>query len=79
VFIISDFARVTRDPAIMGGKACMRGQRVMVGMILGQLASGQTIAEILTDFPYLAREDVVQALRSAAWRAEKRDVPRETA
>ena len=69
-----DFDRITQDPAVMGGKACIRGQRVTVGMILGQLAAGQTVVEILADFPYLEREDVMQALRYAAWRSEEREV-----
>jgi uncharacterized protein (DUF433 family) len=71
---MNDFDRITQDPAVMGGKACIRGQRVTVGMILGQLAAGQTTDEILADFPYLEREDVTQALRYAAWRAEEREV-----
>ena len=68
------FDRITQDPAIMGGKACIRGQRVTVGMILGQLAAGQSIDEIVADFPYLEREDVTQALRYAAWLSEEREV-----
>jgi uncharacterized protein (DUF433 family) len=63
----------------MRGKACIRGQRVTVGMILGQLAAGQTIDEILADFPYLEREDVTQTLRYAAWRAEEREILLDTA
>jgi len=71
---MKDFDRITQDPAVMGGKPCIRGQRVTVGMILGQLAAGQTPEEILADFPYLEREDVSQALRYAAWRAEEREI-----
>jgi uncharacterized protein (DUF433 family) len=59
----------------MGGKPCIRGQRVTVGMIVGQVASGSDIAEILADYPYLEREDLLQALRYAAWRAEEREIP----
>ena len=58
----------------MGGKACVRGMRVTVGMIVGQIAAGHTIEEILNDYPYLEREDVLQALRYAAWRAEEREI-----
>ena len=66
--------RITNDPAVMGGKACIRGMRVTVGMIVGQIGAGRTIDELLADYPYLDREDVLQALRYAAWRAEEREV-----
>jgi uncharacterized protein (DUF433 family) len=66
--------RITQDPAVMGGKACVRGQRVTVGMIVGQIGSGQSVDELLADYPYLEREDILQALRYAAWRAEEREV-----
>ncbi len=58
----------------MGGKACIRGMRVTVGMIVGQIGSGNTIEEILADYPYLEREDILQALRYAAWLAEDREI-----
>lgn len=64
--------RITQDPAVMGGKPCIRGMRVTVGMIVGQIGSGHTIEEVLADYPYLEREDILQALRYAAWRAEER-------
>jgi uncharacterized protein (DUF433 family) len=57
--------RITQNPAVMGGKACIRGLRVTVGMILGQLAAGQSVDALLTDYPYLEREDITQALRYA--------------
>lgn len=66
--------RITQDPGLMGGKPCIRGQRVTVGMIVGQIGAGLGIDEILADYPYLQREDVLQALRYAAWRAEEREV-----
>lgn len=66
--------RITQDPAVMGGKACIRGMRVTVGMIVGQIAAGRSIAELLADYPYVEREDIMQALRYAAWRAEEREV-----
>ena len=53
--------RITQDPAVMGGKACVRGMRVTVGMIVGQIGAGVTIEELLKDYPYLEREDVLQA------------------
>jgi uncharacterized protein (DUF433 family) len=66
--------RITQNPAVMGGKACIRGLRVTVGMVVGQLAAGQSIDTLLTDYPYLEREDITQALRYAAWRSEEREV-----
>lgn len=66
--------RITADPAVMGGRACIRGLRVTVGMIVGQIGAGQTIEELLADYPYLQREDILQALRYAAWLAEEREV-----
>jgi uncharacterized protein (DUF433 family) len=58
----------------MGGKPCIRGMRVTVGMIVGQIAAGLSIDQLLADYPYLEREDVMQALRYAAWRAEEREI-----
>jgi uncharacterized protein (DUF433 family) len=71
---MSDFPRITLDPAVMGGKPCIRGQRVTVGMIVGQIGAGRSIEALLGDYPYLEREDVLEALRYAAWRAEEREV-----
>jgi uncharacterized protein (DUF433 family) len=66
--------RITQQPGLMGGRPCIRGMRVTVGMIAGQIDAGHTIEDILLDYPYLEREDVDQALRYAAWRAEEREV-----
>jgi uncharacterized protein (DUF433 family) len=66
--------RITQTPDMMGGKPCIRGMRVTVGMIVGQVGAGQTIDEVLKAYPYLEREDVLQALRYAAWRSEEREV-----
>lgn len=66
--------RITQQPEVMGGKVCIRGTRVTVGMIVGQIGVGHSVEEILTDFPYLEREDIMQALRYAAWRSEEREV-----
>jgi uncharacterized protein (DUF433 family) len=49
--------RITQDAGVMGGKACIRGMRVTVAMIVGQIGAGHTIEEILADCPYLERED----------------------
>jgi uncharacterized protein (DUF433 family) len=53
--------------------------RVTVGMILGQIGAGHTVDELLSDYPYLEREDIMQALRYAAWRAEEREIMLATA
>jgi uncharacterized protein (DUF433 family) len=71
---MAELNRITRNPAVMGGKACIRGMRVTVGTIVGQIAAGRSIDELLADYPYLEREDVMQALRYAAWLAEEREV-----
>ena len=66
--------RITIDPRVMGGKPCIRGMRVTVGTIVGLIACGKTIAEILADYPYLERDDVMEALSYAAWRSEEREL-----
>jgi uncharacterized protein (DUF433 family) len=68
------FDRISHDPRIMGGKPIIRGMRVTVAMILGELGAGAAIEEIIDDFPYLEREDILQALRYAARLAEEREV-----
>jgi uncharacterized protein (DUF433 family) len=71
---MSDFPRITQNPAVMGGKPCIRGLRVTVGMIVGQIGAGRSIDDLLTDYPYLGREDILEALRYAAWRAQEREI-----
>ena len=71
---MADLDRITHDPKVMGGKPCIRGMRVTVGMIVGQIGAGVSIDELLTDYPYLEREDIMQALRYAAWRSDEREV-----
>jgi uncharacterized protein (DUF433 family) len=71
---MTDFARITQNPAVMGGKPCIRGTRVTVGIIVGQIGAGRAVGELLIDYPYIERDDVLEALRYAAWRAQKREV-----
>jgi uncharacterized protein (DUF433 family) len=66
--------RITQQADVMGGKPCIRGMRVTVGMVVGQISAGRSVDEVLAEFPYLEREDVMQALRYAAWRVEEREV-----
>jgi uncharacterized protein (DUF433 family) len=68
------FDRITQRPEVMGGKACTRDTRVTVGMLVAQIGAGRSIEDVLADYPYLAREDILQALRYAAGRAEEREV-----
>ena len=61
------FDRITFDPAIMGGRACIRGMRIPVSVIVGQLAQGATTEEVVKDYPDLDQKHVQQALEYAAW------------
>jgi uncharacterized protein (DUF433 family) len=72
---LHNLTRITFDPEVMAGKPCIRGMRVTVGMIVGLVASGKTVDEVLADYPFLDREDILEALSYAAWRAEEREVP----
>ncbi len=67
--------RITRDPAVMGGRPCIRGMRVTVGAIVGLLAAGRTHEEVLQAYPYLQPEDIRAALSYAAWRTEEVELP----
>jgi uncharacterized protein (DUF433 family) len=68
------FDRITHNPAVMGGKPCIRGMRVTVGMIINQIGAGHSIKEVLANYPYLDCEDILQALQYAAWRVEEREI-----
>jgi uncharacterized protein (DUF433 family) len=61
------FDRITFDPAIMGGRACIRGMRIPVSVIVGQIAHGAAWDEVLEGYPDLEREDIQQAIEYAAW------------
>ena len=67
--------RITFDPAVMGGKPCIRGLRMTVGTIVGLVAAGHAREDILKLYPYLEPEDISQALSYAAWRVEEIDLP----
>ena len=68
-------SRITHDPQVMGGRPCIRGMRVTVGTIVGLLASGHSVEEVLEAYPYLEKEDVNAALSYAAWRSEEVELP----
>jgi uncharacterized protein (DUF433 family) len=61
------FERITFDPNIMGGRACIRGMRIPVSVIVGQIAHGATWEEVLEGYPDLERADIQQAIEYAAW------------
>lgn len=61
--------RITFDPAVMDGKACVRGMRITAGLVLGLLARGMTVEQVIEEHPVLEPEDIRQCLRYAAWLA----------
>lgn len=69
------FDRITFDPSVMAGRACIRGLRVTVSLIINLVANGMTPEEIVAAYPYLEVEDVHQALRYAAWLAQESLMP----
>jgi len=68
------FGRITFDPQILGGRACIRGMRIPVSVIVGQIAHGATADEVIADYPDLERADLTQALEYAAWLASEQVV-----
>ena len=68
------FDRITFDPQRVGGRACIRGMRIPVSVVVGQIAHGATMEEVLREYPDLERQDVQQALEYAAWLAQERVV-----
>jgi len=69
-----EFARIASDINIMGGKPCVKGTRVTVGMILAQLGGGQSMDELLDDYPYLSHEDILAALEYGAWAVSSQEL-----
>ena len=72
---MKSLTRITLDPAVMGGKPCIRGFRVTVGTVVGLLAAGHSTAHILELYPYLEEDDIREALAYAAWRTEEFESP----
>jgi len=70
---MEQFTRISHNINIMGGKACIKGTRVTVGMILEQISEGKTPDELLEDYPYLSIDDIMQALKYAAWIVQGRE------
>jgi uncharacterized protein (DUF433 family) len=69
------FERITTDPEVLGGVPCIRGLRVPVATVVGMVADGMTVEEILADFPYLEADDISEALRYAAEAVRERELP----
>ena len=72
---MNTLTRITFDPAVMGGKPCIRGMRVTVGTVVGLIAAGRSSDEILSFYPYLEPDDISEALSYAAWRVEDTEAP----
>ncbi|MER0439872.1 DUF433 domain-containing protein [Emticicia sp. W12TSBA100-4] len=66
--------RITLNPLIMGGKPCIRGMRITVGTVVGLVATGYSFDEILKTYPYLEKDDILEALSYASWRAEEMEL-----
>ncbi len=69
------FERITVDPARMRGLPCIRDTRVTVSAVLGQLAAGHSVEQVLEDYPYLEREDILGALEYATAAVQERELP----
>jgi len=74
-----EFDRITFDPNVMGGRACIRGMRITVSLVVNLVANGMTTEEVIEAYPYLEQEDIRQALRYAAWLTEETVHPLELA
>jgi uncharacterized protein (DUF433 family) len=72
--VVEQLDRITQQPEVMGGKACIRGMRVTAGTVVSQIGAGHSFEDVLADYPYLEREDIMQALRYATWRAKEREI-----
>ena len=72
---MNKLTRITLDPQVMGGKPCIRGMRVTVGTVVGLLASGHSMKDVLDAYPYLEEDDLLEALAYASWRAEEVEIP----
>ena len=68
---MTQFNRITFDSNIMGGRACIRGMRLTVSLILNLVSNGMTATDIVKEYPYLEQEDIRQSLQYAAWLADE--------
>ena len=72
---VQQFARISTNPEVMGGKPCIREMRVTVGTVVGLIAEGHSTEEILKEYPYLEKDDIQQCLQYASMRVNEIDVP----
>ena len=70
---MEQFEHINHDAGIMGGKACIAGTRITVGMILMQISEGSSIRDLLTQYPLLTEDAIAQAMRYAAWAVGSRE------
>lgn len=68
---MTEFGRITFDKEIMGGRACIRGMRIPVSIVVSQIAHGATFEEILAEYPDLEETDIREALAYAGWLAQE--------
>ncbi|MCH7627062.1 MAG: DUF433 domain-containing protein [Chloroflexi bacterium] len=73
------FDRITFDQKVMGGRACVRGMRITVALVLNLVSNGMSTEDILNEYPYLETDDIRQALQYAAWLADESIIPLEPA
>ena len=73
------FDRITFDQRVMGGRACVRGMRITVALVLNLVSNGMSTEDILNEYPYLETDDIRQALQYAAWLADESIIPLEPA
>ena len=71
--MFEQFTRITHNPEVMGGKPCIKGTRITVGMILMLISEGTTTDELLIEYPHLTEDDISEALRYAAWAVGTRE------
>ena len=69
------FDRITFEKEIMGGRACIRGLRITVALIVNQVAHGASVSELLEQYPGLEPQDIQEALEYAAWLAQEEIIP----
>lgn len=72
--VFEEFKHISQTPGVMGGKPCIKGTRITVARVVGQIGAGQSIEGLLGDYPQLTNADVLEALRYAAWLTEEREV-----
>lgn len=75
--LLSRFNRITFDPQVMAGRACIRGMRIAVSLVIGLLGQGMSVSQIVDAYPELEPGDIQQSLKYAAWLAEDRIEPLE--